>query len=262
MKGTEKLTKANQSSEKLLTLMQILSEQSQPIRLQDLSRLADMNVSTTLRFLATLQSCGYAAQELGTGHYFLTLKICTIANNVLAHTDLCRVCDPYLRELADEFGESANLSIEQDMRMVYIIVVNSRTQTLTTRQRIGNVAPMHCTGVGKLMLLNYTEEMIDQLITKRGLQKFTDHTVVQKQQLMMLLEEVRRRGYACDNEECELGLRCIAVPIYDHTQRIVAGISVTGPTIRMTDETIAAKLPMMQIAADAISFRLGYTPSA
>ncbi len=213
--------------------------------------------STVLRFLTSLQNEGYVVQEEN-GRYFMTYKICNLASNITARIGIRRICSPYLRSISHIFDESANLSIERNMQMVYIEVVNSPNQELTIRKRIGNIAPMHCTGVGKLMLLNYPDHQISHLIACQGLQKFTDNTLVTKEQLCAELEKIRAHGYAFDNEECEVGVRCIAAPIRDYTGKIVAGISVSGPSIRMTDAYILGKLPYLLDTAQQISEKLGY----
>ena len=257
MKNAEKTTQPNQSSEKLLNVVETLSKQDEPIRLQDLAEALSMNPSTALRFLTSLQKKGYVAQE-ETGRYFMTYKICNIANDITSRIGIRRICFPYLRSVAHIFDESANLAIERDMQMVYIEVIDGPNQMLTTRQRIGNIAPMHCTGVGKLILLEFSDQQIDQMIAQRGLQKFTENTLATKEQLLGELEEVRRCGYAFDNEECEIGVRCIAAPIRNYTGKTTAGISVSGPSTRMTDAYIFGKLPYLLNVAQQISGRLGY----
>lgn len=258
MNRPEKSTAGNLSSEKLLGVMEALSLESEPIRLQDLARQLDMNPSTLLRFLGSLQNRGYVAQEEESGRYYMTYKICNVANNIIARVGIGRICLPYLRSISQIFDESANLSIEQNMQMVYIEVINGPHQMLVTRQRIGNIAPMHCTGVGKLMLLNYSDQQIDELIARRGLQKFTENTFVTKETLCNELQRIRRQDYAFDNEECEVGARCIAAPIRNYTGKIVAGISVSGPSTRMSDGFIYEKLSFLLDAAGAISGKLGY----
>lgn len=258
MKDTEKATRPNQSSEKLLTVIEALSKQEEPVKLQDLAKQLSMNVSTVLRFLTALQNKGYAAQDTDTGRYYLTYKLCGIANRIVSHIDIRNLASPYLRSISQIFGESANLSIEQNNMVVYIEVLNGPNQMLTTLQRIGNIAPMHCTGVGKLFLLNYSEPQIDRLIAEKGLQKFTDNTLTTKEALCAALETVRKNGYAFDDEECEIGARCVAAPIRDYTAKVVAALSVSGPSTRMTDALIFGKLPFLLDAAAEISARLGY----
>ena len=238
--------------------MEILSEQDMPVRLQDLTTIAGMNASTILRFLKALLDNEYVAQEADTGRYFMTYKLCTLSNNITSRMNISRICNESLHEIALQYGESVNLAVEQEMRVVYILVLNGRNQILTTRQRIGNIAPMHCTGVGKLMLLNYNESKIDQLIQIRGLQKFTENTLVTKEALMNELKIVSEAGYAYDNEECEVGMRCVATPVYDYTGKIIAGLSVSGPSIRMTGDHLKNILDSLISAASDASRKLGY----
>jgi len=258
MNTTEKATKANQSSEKLLIVLEALSSKPEAVRLQDLAKELKMNQSTLLRFLTSLQNMGYVNQNEDSSKYFLTNKICAIANRVSSNTDVRTVSGEYLRKLANDFGESTNLAVEQNMMMTYIEVVNGPNQVLVIFQRIGNIAPMHCTGVGKLIMLDYTGEKIDKLISEKGLQRFTENTICTKEKLIRELETVRINGYAFDNEECEIGVRCVAAPIRDFTGKIIAGISVSGPATRMTDRFIGEKLHLLMESAREVSRCLGY----
>lgn len=262
MTKPEKTTPANQSSEKLLTLIEVLSAQDRPIRLQDLAKLVNMNASTVLRFLTALQNKRYVSQTKDHGYYYMTHKLCAIANNITMQMDVRKFCTPYLRSISQIFEESANLSIEEDMQVVYIEVINGPHQMLSIRQRIGNIAPMHCTGVGKLMLLDYNDAKINLLISNHGMPRFTENTITTKEALLQELETIRKQGYAFDNEECEIGARCIAVPIRNFTGQIVAGLSVSGPSTRMTDSHIYKNLPFLLDAAAAVSEKLGYDPDA
>lgn len=258
LEDNTKTTKANQSVEKVLNIIEILSKQNEPVRLHDLAQKLNMNASTTLRFLTTLQKKGYVAQQKESLRYYLTFKICSIANNVSQRVRMRDIAVTYLKGLSSIFLESVNLAIEEDMTVVYVEVINGPNQGLRSMQRIGNIAPMHCTGVGKLMLLNYDSRQIDKLIDKKGLQRFTDATITTKEGLIAELEKVRKQDFAYDNEECEEGVRCIAAPIKDYTRKTIAGISVSGPAFRMTDEFIESKLHYLLDAACQISAHLGY----
>jgi len=251
-------TQTNLSSEKLLSLIEVMSELSEPVRLQDLSRELRMNSSTVLRFLAALQHRGYAARDIDTGRYYLTFKFCGIAQSISSNTSVRNISLPFLRNISQIFGESANLSIEYDMSVMYIEVVNTPGKTLVSTQRIGNIAPMHCTGVGKLLLLNYTPVQMEQMAAVKGLVRFTGSTITSLPELMRAVREAGKKGYAFDNEECEAGVRCIAVPVRDYTGKVVAGISVSGPATRMTDQHIFANLPSLLGTAEEVSRRLGW----
>ena len=250
---------ANQSTEKAMALLELLAQARTPMRLRDISDALGLNASTALRFLTALQRCGYVSQEESSQRYQLTYKLCTLANQLTSRIELPTVTHPYLVSLAEQLHEVVCVSVEREMTMVYIDVATGPDQTLMSMQHIGNVSPMHSTGNGKLRLLTYSEEQIDKLIREKGLPKFTENTITTKRGLLAELKRVRAEGFAYDNEECEIGSRCVACPIRDYTGTIIAGISVTGPTARMTAERVEREIkPQLAAAAEKISQALGY----
>lgn len=251
-------TQSNQSAEKLLVLIEAMSALSEPIRLQDLSAKVGMNASTLLRFLVPLQAHGYAVQDPETSRYQLTFKLCGLAHNIASRTDLRNIAFPVLRNVAHIFKESANLSVDRDMSVMYIEVVNFPGRSLMMTQRIGNVAPMHCTGVGKIFLTEYEPMKLEHFLKVKGLPQFTSRTITDAARLNATLADIRANGYAFDDEECEEGARCVAAPIRDYTGKIIAGISVSGPAARMTDDYMYSNLGHLQDAARQISFRMGW----
>lgn len=251
-------TQPNQSAEKMLVILEYMASQREPVRLLDISRSLGINVSTVLRFLTALVNRGYAAQEEDSTKYYLTYRICALANQVSSHMDIRSIARPCMDQLSQMFGEAVCLGIENNRRVVYIENVDGSGQLLHTTQRIGSIAPMHCTGIGKLLLLNYSDSELEQLIEIEGLRRCTDHTLTSKWQLEEELARIRGQGVAYDNEECELGIRCLACPIYNSQGRVIAGISVTGPAGRLTDEFIAPRLEGFKRLAEEISLKLGY----
>jgi len=251
-------TPPNQSSDKLLSVLEMMSEQSEPLRLQDVAAKCEMNTSTTLRFLSALQKRKYVAQDPDTGRYYITMKICALAHNVSAYNNFRSIALPFMRSVSNTFRESCNLAIENNMTIMYVEVANSQYNTLLSTQRIGNIAPMHCTGIGKLFLSEYSAGDLDQYVVMHKLTKFTDSTITDKQALDLELKRIAELGYAFDNQECEAGVRCIAVPVRDYTGGIHAGLSVSGPAIRMTDEHIYAHLDFLRDTAKQISMCMGW----
>ena len=251
-------TQSNQSSDKLLSLIELLSEQPEPVRLQDIARLSGLNPSTALRFINALSRRGYLAQDADTGRYYLTFKLCGLAQSISSHLNVRKVAMPFLRGLADVFCESCNLAVESDLSVLYVEVATSQKRTLVSTQRIGNGAALHCTGVGKLFLSQYSPERLARLIGAKPLEGFTEHTITDVATLTEELAQIRKVGYAFDNEECENGTRCIAAPVRDFSGKIVAGVSVSGPAVRMSDAHIAQHLPCLLQSAQQISLRLGW----
>jgi DNA-binding IclR family transcriptional regulator len=255
-----KKTQTNQSSEKLFSIIELLAEADGPMRLLDISQALHINTSTALRFLNTMLKCGYVLQDADSLKYYLTFKICTVANKISSKLNIRSLAAPYLRALSGIFGESVCLSVEQDMKVVYIDVVEGPDQMIRSMQRIGSVAPLHCTAVGKLFLSQYTAEKFEKF-TAAGLTKFTPNTLTSKPLLEKELARVNRQGYASDNEECEIGARCVSCPVRDNTGKIIAGISVTGPAIRLTDELISENIRHLIKATAELSRLLGYESS-
>ncbi len=256
--GMRQKTPGNQSGEKLLNVLEFIILKGEPQRLQDVAGELGMNKSTALRFLKTLVNAGYIDQDPETSKYAATYKICALANKVNLHTELREIARPYLQQLAKIFGESVNIAVEDKMMSVYIEVIRGSSQSLVTVQKVGNAAPMHCTGNGKILLLNYSEGDLDRLIRTKGLTKYTENTLTTKEELKAELEKIRKRGYAYDEQERELGARCVAFPIYNDKGKVIAGISVTGPENRMTDEVLAPKLGSFSTIAMEISHKMGY----
>ncbi len=249
----------NQSTEKALHILELLAEAPEPMRLRDLSLALGLNPSTALRFLTSLQNGGYVQQEPDTQRYFLTYKLCRLAHLVSTRNPLPSITHPYLQRLSAQFQEALCVSVEQNMNMVYVDVASSPDQTLLSVQRIGNVSPMHCTGNGKLMLLNYTPEQLDRFVEIKGLPRHTANTITTRGELDAAIRRIRQDGFAYDNEECEVGVRCLSYPLYDYTGAIAAGMCVTGPVSRMTDEALAPMHPQLRAAAREISLALGYS---
>lgn len=255
----EKVTVKNKSAVKALDIIEFLSAgRNEPQRLQDIADGLSMNVSTVLRFLTAMIECGYVDQDPITLRYSLTMKICAIANKVSSNTHLYDVVLPYMKQIRQDLEESVCLAIEENYKIVYIGVVQGPDQILRTMQRIGNIAPMHCTGIGKLLLCSHSEAEVEQLIKHDGLTIFTRNTPCTREQLWKELKFAQNNGYALDDEECEIGARCVAVPLYDYAHKAVAGLSVTGTIFRLTDEKIKKCIPYLLQKSAEISKALGY----
>jgi len=251
-------TKRNLSIGKAFHVIEVMASQGGPMRLQEIAKRTGMPASTALRFLTTLKEYGYVDQVRETAHYFLTMKFCRIGNQVSRQVRIRDIVRPYLEQLSREFEESVSLAIEQNFHVVYVDVVDGPDHMLQTLQRIGKIAPLHGTGVGKCLLLGFDESRLEELVRKQGLPALTPNTIHSLEDLKQELETVRRRGWAVDNEECEIGARCVAAPIRDYTGRIVAAISTSGPVFRMTQEKIEYMKVRITRAAEDISRRLGY----
>ena len=254
----KKLAKVNQSVEKALQLVEVLASSREPMRLGDLAAACGLPASTTLRLVNTLLLHGYANQDPVTLRYSLTLKFAQIGSQVSSQMDIHNLAHPWLLELSSRCGESCCLAIEENRQVVYVDVVEGPDGMLKIMQRIGKRAPLYCTGVGKIFLLNDDAASLEQYIAENGLEPLTSHTITTREGLLSELDRIGRQGYALDDEECEQGARCVAAGVRDYTGKVVAGISVSGPLHRMEPEHIRRIIPQVQRTAQRLSQLLAY----
>lgn len=249
---------ANLSGEKLLKIMEFLAPQKEALRLVDIANSLDINQSTAFRFINTLVQMGYVDQDPDTNRYYMTYKICRLSRYLMNKLEDWSEARPYLEKIAELFGETCCLCVERDRSVIYLEVVERPDSMIRSMQRIGNLAPMHCTGNGKLLLTNYSVKELDRLIEEVGLTRFTEHTITTREGLLKELDRIRKEGMAYDNEECEIGARCIAFPVMNAEGKVIAGISVTGPAQRLRDEMISEKLVVMREIVQKVSRNIGY----
>ncbi|MDD3998468.1 MAG: IclR family transcriptional regulator [Sphaerochaetaceae bacterium] len=228
--------KKNQSLRKALDILDAMTHMESPFRLQDLSSYLSMSPSTVSRFLNTFIDYGYVNRDPSTSFYYLTLKFADIGERVHASFPFQQTLIKYVKEISKQFNESSSLCVENNMQMVYIATEEGQRRLMQNLQRIGHVAPIHATGVGKVHLLNYSEMKLAELVEQRGLPRLTPKTITNLKELKKEIETIRKRGYAFDDEECEVGVRCIAVPIRDYTGKVIAAISLSASTSRMNHE--------------------------
>ncbi len=253
-----KLALTNQSVEKTLQIVEVMAHSRDAMRLRDIAQAVAMPASTTLRMVNTLVTLGYATQEPDTQRYRLTLRFAQIGGLISAQFSIRDVVRPYLMSLSAQFKESACLAVEEDMEVIYIDIADGPDGMLKITQRIGKRAPMHSTGVGKLMLTNYTKEQLNTLVERKGLVALTSHTASTPEALEKELNTIRAQGYALDDEECELGARCVAAPIYNHRGKIVAALSISGPISRMTHQRVREIAPVLVKTTREISSMMAY----
>ena len=250
--------KKNQSLGKALTILEKMVELRSPVKLKDLAAALELPAPTVLRFLSTLQDFEYIRQNPETSDYYLTLKLARLGEELQSGFEIRNAARPSLAALSREFGESVSLAVRQGDTVVYIDGVEGPAHTLRTLKRIGHQAPLHCTGVGKLLLLNDSPDELKDLFSRTGFQSLTEFSLANFPSVLEELASIRSRGYALDNQECEYGVRCVAAPVRDYTGRVSASISMTAPLPRMTDERIDEILPSLLKAAAEISGQMGF----
>lgn len=224
----------------------------------ELSKRLKLHKNNVFRLLATLESRGYIEQNRATENYRLGLKSLELGQTFIKQMGLLRQAKPILEWLVDECNETSYVAIFKEGYVVYLDVVETDL-TVRVVSRVGSRLPAHCTASGKVHLAYMTEEEILALIPQRELKQYTPTTITDRDELLKELALVAERGYAIDNEEMDSGVRCVAAPIRDYTRRIVGAVSISGPSMRFTDERIEKELiPLVIKAGDDLSTRLGF----
>ncbi|WP_161955070.1 IclR family transcriptional regulator [Moorella sp. Hama-1] len=246
-----------QSLEKGLKVLEALAAAGGGVGLSELSRRLGLNKSTVYRLLTTLKAYGYVDQEAVTERYTLGLKVLDISSSLLDRLDVRAVAHPYLKELAATSQEAAHMVIRDGGEAVYVDKVEGN-RTIRMYSQIGRRVALHSTAVGKAMLAFLSQEEVKEIITGRGVPRFTARTIITMAALEAELARVRERGYAIDDSENEEGIRCVGAPIFDHRGRVVAVVSISGPTLHVTPERLPELGRLVRQAGREISRHLGY----
>ena len=244
-----------QSIERALDLLEYLARSSTWVGISELSAATGQPVGTVHRLLQTLMARDYVVRDSRTRRYALGPAFRMLASADLLTPDWNELATPFLRELVEISGETANLAVLERDRAVYMAQVQS-ARMVRMFTELGNRVPLHCTGCGKVLLAYQTEKVIDSIIATTGLPAHTEKTITDPQQFRQELATIRQRGYAIDNGEQEEGVRCLAVPVYGTDGKVVAAISISGPSSRVDSSRIPSFIPQLKRISSAITSEL------
>ncbi|MCF6461847.1 hypothetical protein C3E89_00395 [Clostridium sp. Cult1] len=220
---------------KAIEVIEYIAHSEKEVGVTEISNGLNYGVSATYHLLNTLKECNIIVQNDRTKKYSLGLKLWQIGMLAYGQNHISITLKPYLRKLRDLTGETANLTIMDNYQIVYIAQEESNrlVKMFTTT---GATAPLHCTGAGKILLAHKPEEIQNLILERIELTKYTDNTIVNKEELLNELKKIRENGYGFDNEERELGVSCIGAPVFDLNNDAIACITISGPTARFTKQ--------------------------
>jgi IclR family transcriptional regulator, KDG regulon repressor len=258
MSDTPKRTYNITALQRGLHLLQMFGEAPSGFTAKQVAERSSLPVSTVHRFLANLETSGFL--NCSGNVYHLGTACFAIGQAALAQLDIRRVSLPYLQELNRKTRETVHLTVRYGSAAVYVEKLDS-TEQLRIFSRIGASVPLYCTAVGKVMVAYMPEEQRKRLLHQLELKRFTPNTIGSLQELEAELQRAHKNGYACDLEEHELHIRCVAAPIWDHVGAVNASLSITAPIVRMPVARLRQLAPLIQTAALQISRELGYRPA-
>ena len=244
-----------QALDRGLMILQALAKQ-QGATLSDLARQVSMPPSTAHRFLATLQSHGFVDFDAVSQEWSIGIGAFRVGNTYLRRTNLVEAAQGPMRRLMEATGETANLGISDQGYTVFISQIETQNP-IRAMFSAGARSQMHASGIGKAMLAHMPRAVVEKLIEANGLPEFTPQTLTEPEALYSDLEIIAGRGWAFDNEERYIGMRCIASAVFDGQGSPIAGVSISGPAARITDELIAKAGPLVRATAAEITMVTG-----
>ncbi len=241
---------------KTLDLLDVL-DAHRALSLSELSGRAGVNKITAFRILANLRQRGYVERDAATGHYRLGVRLMQLGTRMSEGLDLRRVARPILESLRVEFDETVNLAVPKEQGIVYIDILQS-ARGLRMSASVGARDDLHTTSLGKAMLAFWPEPELEAFLGRGRLRQKTANTIVGPTALKRELARTRERGYAVDDEENELGARCVGAPVFDHRAAVAGAISISGPASRLTFDRLAVVAVSLVAASQQVSERMGY----
>jgi len=239
--------------ERMMSLLDALAQVSDAASLKQLANATELHPSTAHRILAAMCNARFVERQ-DAGNYRLGIRLLELGNIVKSRINVREVALPFMQELHEKIGEAINLGARHDDEIVYLERTSSGRALVRVVYLVGGRAPLHLTSLGKLFLAADGTQKVREYARRTGLPGKTPHSLTTLETLEKELDKVRRHGIAYDDEEAELGLKCVAAPIHDDEGHVVAALSVSAPADRHNPEWAR----QVQETANAVSRTLGY----
>jgi IclR family KDG regulon transcriptional repressor len=263
---TMRREKANyliQSVSHALDILESFTKTEDEFGVTELSKRLGLHKNNVFRLLATLEHRGYIEQNRSTENYRLGPKTLQLGSIFIEQRECRRQARPVLESLMERTGETAVVAVLRSNKVIYMDSVES-VRTVRAVSRIGAMLPAHCTAVGKVQLSFLPSAEIERLYPDRELSIKTALTLQTREELINALTTIRNKGYAIENEECDLEVKSIAAPVRDFSKNVIAAVGIVAPVNRLSDELLEKNgyIVKVQDAAKALSLKLGYLNGA
>ena len=248
------LEKPVHSVERALAILETLGHKPDGYGCTELGQMLRLHKSTVHRLLATLQACGFAEQDPDSERYKLGMKMLYLGMKLLDSLDYRKIALPYMRELVEISRETVQLAI-LDGNEVLVVERDHSPEAVTVN--LGLRSQVHCTAEGKVLLAALPESDIDRILKDCGMPQNTMNTITDASQMLSHLEKVCQQGFAISADELTEGVRSIAAPVYNNAGQVIAALSITGPSSRLTLERISRLVTVLKDTCASISVQLG-----
>lgn len=255
-KRTKDAQPSVRSLDRGLAVLELLSEHKQ-LALTDIAKRLELANSTTYRLLDTLRLRGFVQQDEQSGHYLIGLRAFEVGSSFGASQKLHEVAHPFMKKLVEELGETVNLAVLTGNKASYVHQVEGN-HMMRTFVQMGAQVPLYCTGVGKMLVAWRNEQDVRDLLKGESFEPLTSYTLTSLDAFVLHLDGIRKRGYALDDQEVELGVRCLAAPVFNKQDEVVAALSLSAPATRLLDKALASVATQVVSAAQEVSKQLGW----
>ncbi|MCI0476088.1 MAG: IclR family transcriptional regulator, partial [Anaerolineales bacterium] len=238
--------------QRAIDILNLFDAQAPELGTTEIARALGLHKSTAASLVSTLAANGFLNQNSNTRKYRLGLRLIERAFAMLDQFEIRQIAYPALQELRDQWNETVNLAILDGSDVVYIERMLG-TKALGMRSEVGRRALAHSTALGKAILACLPIPQVQAFLDQYGMPEVTPKTITDPAKFLQELDQVREQGYAVDDEENEIGGRCIAVPIFDHTGNVIAAVSISAPTARLPMSDVPQAGAMVRETAKAIS---------
>ena len=245
-----------QSVDRALSILETLAEDDEGYRLSDLAVRTGLSASTVHRLLATLESRRFVQFDRVESKWHVGVRSFTVGASFARRRNFSTQAIPYLRKLRDLTRETANLAVVDDEFIIVLTRMESR-EIMRSLSQVGGRVAMVTSGVGKAVLATYSDEDVGAVIRHHGMPRLTEKSIVRPGDLFKELATIRKQGFAIDDEEACMGLRCIAAVVYNDCAEPLAAISVSGMTSRLTDDRLPEIGQIVREVAGELTVALG-----
>lgn len=251
----DKLGSSVQSLDRAFALLKKLAAEDEAT-LTDLALQTGMAPSTAHRLLSTMERHGIVAFDGASQHWMVGVEVFRAGSSFLKRTKVIDVGRAVMRDLMETTGETANLAIAEDGEVLFISQVDTH-EAIRAFFPSGSRGPMHASGIGKALLSELSRDEVGRILQRRGLASFTPKTLTSPKALHEDLDHTRERGWSIDDEERNVGMRCLGSAIYNEHAEAIAGVSISGPSVRLTDERLGEFGPLVKRAGERITELIG-----
>lgn len=251
------MSESGNAIERTLSILEIVSHNSNGLSNSDISRRLKIPKSSASYILRVLENRSYLIRERESGKYRLGLKLMSLTRDMLTHLDFRKIARPIMEDFVKKVKLPMHLAVLDNGRAVYVEKVEAES-FVKMDIWVGHRLPIHTTAIGKILVSQLDDEEITKILDKHGMERKTSKSITTQKKYLAEMTKVRKFGFAVDNEENSLGVRCVAAPVYDSNGKIIAALGTSSTIMQIDEGQLPKVLDIVKISAFDISSQMGY----